>query len=299
MLLAENKNRISQFEISTSKMEKPKETQKDKKTIISKILILLTSLTLCYLVYQILQVSSINQDKILLEKENIKLLKYINTQPNNQIFSPSEQSKDKEILDHIFYPYSSNIITQIDDINFLRDILGPVRIRLEFQSSIHGDRLDVFKERSKKHNHQLVIIKTKNGNRFGGYTSENFEPIKLAEASIEIDKKDKTAFLFNLDSKKVYNLKKNTNVALFCDDHFFFNFGEGDLVIYDKFLSQTSFTSFPNNFGENAGKAELTNGEKEFKIEEMETFHVHFFINDFEDDYNKKGRYGKRSRHDF
>ena len=86
MLLAENKNRISQFEISTSKMEKPKETQKDKKTIISKILILLTSLTLCYLVYQILQVSSINQDKILLEKENIKLLKYINTQPNNQIF---------------------------------------------------------------------------------------------------------------------------------------------------------------------------------------------------------------------
>ena len=35
MLLAENKNRISQFEISTSKMEKPKETQKDKKTIIN------------------------------------------------------------------------------------------------------------------------------------------------------------------------------------------------------------------------------------------------------------------------
>ncbi len=299
MLLEDKNKNISQFEFSTEQFGKKNKKRNSKTNIISKILILLTSLSLCYFVYQTLQLSSINKDKLSLEKENNKLSKYLKTINKQQIFSPSEQSKDKEILDHIFYPYSSNIITSIDDLNFIRDILGPVRIRVEYQSSIHGDRLDKFKERTKKHNHQLVLIKTKNGNRFGGYTSENFEPLKFAEASIEIDKKDPTAFLFNLDSKKVYNLKKNVKVALFCDDHFIFNFGEGDLILYDRFMSHNSFTAFPNNYGDNASKAELTNGESEFKVEEMEAFHIHFFINDFEEMYNKKGRYGKRTNRDF
>ena len=301
MLLAEKKNQISQFEISTESFEKTNKKRKTKKNlIIPKILILLTSLTLCYFVYQTIQISSINKDKQSLENENTKLSKYLNKiNKKNQIFSPSEQPNDKEILDNIFYPYSSNIITSIDDLNFLRDILGPVRIRVEFQSSIHGDRLEKFKERTKRHNHQLVIIKTKNGNRFGGYTSESFEPLKFAESSIEVDKKDPTAFLFNLDSKTIYNLKKEAKVALFCDDHFIFNFGEGDLVLYDRFKSHNSFTTFPNNFGDNAKKAELSNGEQEFQVEEMEAFHINFFVNDFGDEYKKKGRYGKKSRHEY
>ena len=144
------------------------------------------------------------------------------------------------------------------------------------------------------YHHTLVLIETENGNRFGGYTSDNFTPqtFGLTSTSIELFKKDNAAFLFNLDSKKVYNIKpKEAIKALDCDDYFTLCFGEGDLVLRDKFLSSGGISTFPGYYGdENTQENELTNGEKEFEIKAFEVYNVLFF-SEFGDENNRMGVY--------
>jgi hypothetical protein len=174
----ETKIEKAQFEISIEKEEiVPKSQNTKNKNYSIKIIIFLISISLCFLVFQTIQISSLSSDKTNLEIENKLLSNQLNKMKENyQILTPSDNPiSNKELLDHIFFPYTSDIITSIDDLNFFRDILGRVRIRVEFKSSIHGNTVENFRERSKNHNHQLILIKTKNGNRFGGYTSDNFE----------------------------------------------------------------------------------------------------------------------------
>ena len=229
--------------------------------------------------------------------------KAYNPQP---IFEKKEESKKFEerkiipyetpnkiegILDYLLYPYHSDIIRNMDDYEFIRDSLGKVSLQMVFSSNIHGDyALDVHSRAN--YHHILVLIETENGNRFGGYTSDNFTPqtFGLTSTSIELFKRDTSAFLFNLDSKKVFNIKPKEAIrAIDCDDYFTLCFGEGDLLLKDKFLSEGGMSTFPVYFGdENTKENELTNGEKEFNIKSFEAYNVLFFA-EFGDEKNKMG----------
>ena len=197
------------------------------------------------------------------------------------------------ILDYILYPYHSEIIRNLDDYEFIRDSLGKISLKMVFNSIYHGDYAMDVHSRANYH-HTLVLIETENGNRFGGYTSDNFTPqtFGLTSTSIELFKRDNAAFLFNLDSKKVYNIKpKEAIKALDCDDYFTLCFGEGDLVLRDKFLSSGGISTFPGYYGdENTQENELTNGEKEFEIKAFEVYNVLFF-SEFGDENNRMGVY--------
>ena len=197
------------------------------------------------------------------------------------------------ILDYILYPYHSEIIRNLDDYEFIRDSLGKISLKMVFNSIYHGDYAMDVHSRANYH-HTLVLIETENGNRFGGYTSDNFTPqtFGLTSTSIELFKRDNAAFLFNLDSKKVYNIKpKEAIKALDCDDYFTLCFGEGDLVLRDKFLSTGGISTFPGYYGdENTQENELTNGEKEFEIKAFEVYNVLFF-SEFGDENNRMGVY--------
>ena len=160
-----------------------------------------------------------------------------------------------------------------------------------FNSNYHGDYATDVHSRANYH-HILVLIETEKGNRFGGYTSDNFTPqtFGLTSTSIELFKSDPSAFLFNLDSKKIYNIKpKEKTRALDCDDYFTLCFGEGDLLLRDKFLTSGGMSTFPGYYGdENTKESELTNGEKEFSIKTFEVYNVLFF-SEFGDENNKMG----------
>ena len=195
------------------------------------------------------------------------------------------------VLDYLLYPYHSTIIKNLDDYEFIRDTLGKISLKMVFNSEFHGDyAMDVHK-RANKH-HILVLIETEKGNRFGGYTSDNFTPqtFGLTSTSIELFKRDNSAFLFNLDAKKVFDIKPEEALkALDCDDYFTLCFGEGDLLLRDKFLSTGGISTFPGYYGdENTKESELTNGEKEFKIKSLEVYNVLFF-SEFGDENNKMG----------
>ena len=202
-------------------------------------------------------------------------------------------NKVEGLLDYILYPYHSDIIKNLDDYEFIRDSLGKISLKMVFNSNFHGDYAMDVHSRANYH-HILVLIETEKGNRFGGYTSDNFTPqtFGLTSTSIELFKKDNSAFLFNLDAKKVFNIKpKEALKALDCDDYFTLCFGEGDLVLRDKFLTSGGISTFPGYYGdENTQESELTNGEKEFTIKAFEVYNVLFF-SEFGDENNKMGLY--------
>ncbi|MCF0117990.1 MAG: hypothetical protein HUJ61_08120 [Bacilli bacterium] len=196
------------------------------------------------------------------------------------------------ILNNLFYPYKSDIIRNVDEFEFLRDALGKVDLALVFSSNIHGDYSSDFHEKTDFY-HLLVLIETENGNRFGGYTSENFTPntVGLISTIIEGVRSDKCAFLFNLDSKKIFDINPNEeDEAIYCNDYDTINFGNEDLYIPQFFLSYEGSSIFPGNYGKGAGKNELTGGESKFKIVTIEAFQVSFY-SDFGDEKNKMGEH--------
>lgn len=194
------------------------------------------------------------------------------------------------ILNTIFYPYTSDIITNIDEFEFLRDTLGKVNFKMLFNSNIHGDHSKDFKKLTTK-KYILMLVKTSNGNRFGGYTSHNFSPVLagLSQNAIDIVKSDPCSFLFNLDTKKIYEInEENESMALSCDDYSTVGFGENDLFIPNHFLTNNGKSEFPVNFGKNAEKNELTGGEEKFKIVSLEAYQV-IFYEEFGDEKNRMG----------
>jgi len=224
---------------------------------------------------------------------NLKSLAEIQTAPNKVKIVPYVSPNRVEgILDNLFYPYHSDIIRSIDEYEFLRDTLGKVELRMILNSNVHGDFAKDFHERA-NYKHLLILIETIEGNRFGGYTSDNFVPISvgLISTSIDIQKYDNVAFLYNLDTKKIYDIKEDkVETALNCDEYYTLSFGEKDLIIWDYFLTKGGVSNFPDYYGEGAEPLELTGGEQNFQINSVEVFQVLFYA-EFGDDKNKMGQY--------
>ena len=281
----EDETSISNYKtLNTNLTEK-----KIPKIIIKAFLILTFLISLLLLIIQTQKIKKVkekNQNLLLINK-NL-----------SQIFSPKVipyKSKNHldSIIDNVLYPYKSDIIETMEDLNFLRETLGKVGIRLEYKAKIHGDNVIKFQERTKAHHHHLLLIKTTKGNRFGGYTSVNFEPVMMAGFSADVEKIDPSAFLFNLDEKKVYNVTEGLS-AVYCDNFFVAHFGEGDLVLWDNFLREGGMSDFPENYGKGANKGELTKEGRKFNVSNVEVYHVNFYEHDFDKDYDVKGRFGKK-----
>ena len=196
------------------------------------------------------------------------------------------------ILDNLFYPYHSDIIKSIDEYEFLRDTLGKVELRMILNSNIHGDYAKDFHEKTNYH-HLLILIETMEGNRFGGYTSDNFMPLSigLTSTSVDVQKYDEAAFLFNLDTKKIYEIDKDkVDIALNCDEYYTLSFGEKDLIIWDYFLTKGGISNFPDYYGVGSKQFELTGGEEMFQVNSIEVYQVLFYP-EFGDEMNRMGQY--------
>ena len=289
--LAEKKSFSSEEFISDSDSAKPKLKKKGNVkpyllAIFVLFIIIFITISFIYLNSTSSAIRKNNLDKPSLEStETPKKIE------QRKVIPYETPNKLEGILDYILYPYHSDIIKNMDDYEFIRDTLGKISLKMLFNSNFHGDYATDVHSRTNKH-HILALIETEKGNRFGGYTSDNFTPqtLGLTSTSIELFKKDNSAFLFNLDSKKVFNIKPEMSLnALDCDDFFTLCFGEGDLVLRDKFLSTGGISTFPGYYGdENTQKNELTNGEEEFTIKSFEVYNVLFF-SEFGDENNKMG----------
>ena len=137
-----------------------------------------------------------------------------------------------------------------------------------FRVSRDGDKISNFIEKVSGKFPTLINIKTKEGFKFGGYTS-----VEWNMTGYYSYKKDKFAFLFSLDKRKKYNQKEDMNTSI-CGDPDHFAFGGGhDLSIQNNCQTKINKVGLRHTYVAQE-KYELNGGEKDFFVRELEVFEV-------------------------
>ena len=262
-----------------------------KRKIVFYIILLILIIFFIIIIYQNHKFSTLSNEikliknNITKEKENKNNIEHLYKEginENKQLLKDLEELKGEikslkeefDLLSQIFYPYKSDIITSMNELNYIREIVKGNKIELIYKSSINGDNKKTFYNITKNDFSLLVLILSQKGKKFGGYTSLNFESKKIPSSYIEQLKYDNKAFLFSLDAKKTFKLIKD-KYALICDNDSIINFGENDLVISNNFLSEDSYSNFPFNFeGQKSEKNLFVDENSNFKVKEIEIFHI-------------------------
>ena len=162
----------------------------------------------------------------------------------------------------------SNIILNYSEFDFIINYLKK-KFNKEIKKGIHiyqasedGATAQDFHRICDGNTNILVLIKTKDGKKFGGYTSVGF-------SSFNKSYYDDTAFIFSIDKREIYpNIHGKTAVDSF------YNIGpsfSGDTIkIFDNFLINGGITTIMSGNFEMNEDYQITNGKKTFEVEEIE-----------------------------
>ena len=200
-----------------------------------------------------------------IEKINVKLNK-INKSTLNI-------DQDNNFFNRINAVMSRNILLSNDDNNLLKYWInkGNLKFNLIYKATIDSDFSNAFHSKCDDHAPTITIIKTDQGIRFGGYTTKTWN-------CDEECKKDNEAFLFSMDFRKKYEIKKGTECAIYCNREYGPTFGEGfDLCLCDNYMGVNgSYSNFPTSYGKGNTVYELTGKNPYFKIADVEVYEINF-----------------------
>ena len=137
---------------------------------------------------------------------------------------------------------------------------------LLYKASEDKDKSSIFHKKCDQAQTTLVLIETKKGIRFGGFTKRTWR-------GVSTEKLDNDAFLFSLDKRQIYNLIKGKN-AIGCYSGFGPIFS-GGFKIFDDFFKNGGciFVDKEKNYKLSQNN-ELTGGEEKFKINEIEVYEI-------------------------
>ena len=182
---------------------------------------------------------------------------------------PLKEEKDKE---DSFFP-ESKILKNSEDKQLILNWIKPnskIRLTLLFQASQDGDKISNFYYKVGEICPTIILIKSKAGFKFGGYTTNTWK-------NISGYKKDELAFLFSIDKKKKYQIRKDKiNEAINTQSNYIAFGGGHDLKIYEQFKTDNNnYCNFPYSYS-NGDKSEVTGGQYNYLVEELEVYHVEF-----------------------
>ena len=174
----------------------------------------------------------------------------------------------------------SKIIRNINDINFIFKRLKMVKLNnnnkenininlnLLYRATKDGGMAKDFHSKCDKYNNTLVLVETKKGLRFGGFTTKTWE-------GEEIDKEDKNAFCFSLDKMKIYNSIKG-KPAIFSSPSSGPTFENCIFEIKDNCFESGGMCSDDSGdyYDNQESKYEINNGEEEFEVKDVEVLEV-------------------------
>ena len=181
------------------------------------------------------------------EEENIKSIKEKIT------MIEEEKIKEKEKI----YFKDSNIVEKEDENIILSffDVKPKEFIKI-LDSKIDGDSTKIFIDKCANICPTIIFIKTKEGYRFGGYTSKIWLKDKLQN--------DDKCFLFSLNKKEKYKITDPTGATKYGIDYF--RFGNAAIQIENGCTSNNNsyiqnnmrFKTLPNNKDINGGQRNFT-----------------------------------------
>ena len=205
-----------------------------------------------------------------IENDNKRLIgnKRRNNRRKDINLSFSKKSEDYSSEEIIL---DSKIVSFFEDyeflINYLRndlnlDVIKAIKI---YRASENGDQANIFHSLCDNNTNVILLIKTKDRKKFGGFTSKGFN-------SNNIDIIDNSAFVFSIDKKRIYQVKQNEK-AISCYSSNGPSFTK-ILTIPDRFFSNMCYTFVKDLNYLTYEDYEINNGNKYFKIEELEVLEL-------------------------
>ena len=184
----------------------------------------------------------------------------------------------------------SKIINKKEELEFLENRLKNSEIlkkknityKLLYRATKDGNNMQIFHNKCDNIMGTLTIIKTTKGMRFGGYT----EQIWNDDNKKGVRRKDgkNVCFCFSLDLFKIYNFDYYNNKndhsihcnynygPYFCCNNEVFNIKNNNGFL----CGYTSYTTGANSFGKFENDYEISGGQKDFSVIEMEVFQILF-----------------------
>ena len=161
-----------------------------------------------------------------LEEEFNKKIKQFEDKSNNKI----KQIEIKDINNLLKIFKGSRVLSNNNEEIMISNWIKPnskIKVNLLYQISRDGDNISTFYNKVKNKYPTLILIKSKSGYKFGGYTTQTWE-------ITDNWKRDELSFLFSLNKQMKYNIKNDQikNAIYGCSDYFAFG-SEHDLYIND------------------------------------------------------------------
>lgn len=203
--------------------------------------------------------NELNNVKEKLEKMEKKLIDIENNNFVNKL--ESKIIREKKELDFI--------LERLKKVNLDENIIKSDKINIDliYRATRDGDKAKDFHLKCDKCKNNLVIIRTKTGLRFGGFTRESWEG--------KGDKLDKEAFCFSLDKNKIYNYVKGKS-SIFVSPESGPSFGNCVFEIKDDFLEMGGVCSEDYFYDNQEKVCEINDGNEQFDVQEIEVFKVLF-----------------------
>lgn len=154
--------------------------------------------------------------------------------------------------------------------------IGFIEIKKLFDTGIDGDSVAKFHEKCDDKINTLTLIKSKNGRRFGGFTSVSWDMRRSY-------KYDKRSFLFSLDNKEVYYIKDgNEKYAIWGGPEDGPSFGYGCDILLKNGCKNNNGSYDSHECGheysyETYGKKFVYNGERFFQVSDYEVYQLIFY----------------------
>ena len=177
----------------------------------------------------------------------------------------NDQGQGKEVEGDIIHDLKElEMITK--KIN--KDENKKIIINLLYKASVDSDRASVFHEKCDQAQNTIVLVETKNGKRFGGFT-------KCSWSGNCVDKNDPEAFIFSFDKMKTYDNIPGDD-AIGCYPKFGPIFLGCQIKIFDNAFTKGG-TTFEKELNFNTEEDyELTGGDRAFEVKDIEVYEVIF-----------------------
>ena len=200
------------------------------------------------------------------QNENIDQGNY-NLDMNNLEVNPSVNSNQEDRFPNGII---KNIIKEPEEIemvtNKIADKFPGSSYKLLYKGSRDGDGAAEFHNRCDDAEKTLVIVEDNYGNRFGGFTTQDW-------GGQYLQKKDDDAFIFSVDKNRVYDVIPDQN-AIGCYPNFGPVFFGCQIRIYDNFLAKGGTTYKKGLNYRTTEDFELTNGKQNFGVRDIEVYEV-------------------------
>ncbi len=210
----------------------------------------------------------IEENKIYKQKaeENILLRKQIEELQYQLQIGQERQEEDEQGKE-----VKGDIIHDIKELEMItkkinKDENKKIIINLLYKASVDSDKASAFHEKCDQAQNTIVLVETKNGKRFGGYTTCSW-------SGNCVDKNDPQAFIFSFDKMKTYDNIPGDE-AIGCYPKFGPIFLGCQIKIFDNAFSKGG-TTFEKELNFNTEEDyELTGGDRTFEIKDIEVYEV-------------------------